>query len=125
MDALIRKLADTGWELISEVPEMLLRFDSSASSIKGKLGHPLTLWNDGAIVYEGLESLPVFTLEHHLKVLPASAAVISFLSINVEGFQVIYSPVIEDFPVLLTKGEIKIESGGFPVGVWMRYHVIK
>ena len=54
---------DIGEELILEVSEMLLRLDTSINSIKGKLGHPLTLQGDGAIVYEGLESLPVLPLK--------------------------------------------------------------
>ena len=58
MNTLIGELADIGKELIPEMLEMLLRLDSSASCIKGKLGHPLTLWGDGPIVNERLEPLP-------------------------------------------------------------------
>ena len=65
----------------------------------------------------------VFALKHHFKLLPASVVVISFLSINVEGFQVIYGPGVEDFPVLQLMGGIKVEFGGFSVVVWVRCHV--
>ena len=64
----------------------------------------LQLWGNGAIINEGLESLLVFTLRHHFKLLPASVVAISFLGNDVEGFQVIYSPGIEDFPVLQLVG---------------------
>ena len=76
---------------------MLLRLNSCHNSIIGELGCPLTLQGDGAIVYEGLESLLVFALKDHFKLLLFSAAVVSFLIINVEGFQVICIPGIEDF----------------------------
>ena len=46
-----------------------------------------------------LESLLVFALKDHFKLLLFSAAVVSFLIINVEGFQVICIPGIEDFLV--------------------------
>ena len=82
------------------MPEMFLGLDSSADNIKGKPGCPLTLWGDGPIVDKGLESLPVFTLKYHFKLLSAIAAVISFFGINVEGLQIIYGPGVEDFPVL-------------------------
>ena len=42
MDTLTGELVDIREEVIPEVPEMLLRLDSSTSSIKGKLGHSLT-----------------------------------------------------------------------------------
>ena len=100
MDTNIMELGDVGEEFIPERPEMLLRLNSCPHSIKGKLGHLLTICGDGTIVNEGLESLSIFTLEHHLKLLPACVAVISFISINVKGFQVIYSPGVEDFPIL-------------------------
>ena len=87
-------------DTLIRVPEMLLSLDSSADRIKGKLVHPPTLWGNGAIINEELESLPVFALEHHFKLLPASAAVISFFGINVEGLQLIFSPGIEDCSVL-------------------------
>ena len=54
---------DVREEFIPEVPEMLLRLDSSANSIKGEQECLLTLWGNGPIVSEGLESLPVFALE--------------------------------------------------------------
>ena len=90
---------------------MLLRLDSCPDDIKGKLVCPLSLLGDGAIVYEGLDILLVLALEHHLKLLPVSVAVISFLGINVEGFQVIYGPGIEDFPVLWMMGGLKLNLG--------------
>ena len=100
MDTLIRELEDVGNEFIPEVPEMFLKLYSGTDIIKGKLGHLLTPQGDGRIVDEGLESLSVFALENHLQLLPAHAQVISFISFIVEGFQVVTSPGIEDFPVL-------------------------
>ena len=95
---LIRELVDVrGGVHPRNVPQTL---NSCPNSIKGKLEHPLTPWGDNAIVDEGLQSLSILPLTHHLELLPASTAVTSFLSIDVEGFQVIYSPGIEDFPVL-------------------------
>ena len=80
MDTLIGESVDIGVEFIPEVPKMLLRLDSSTDSIKGKPGHPLTLQGDGLIVDEGLGSLSIFTLEHHLSclvpVLQSSASVL-------------------------------------------------
>ena len=100
-------------EIILEMPEMFLRLNSCSNSIKGKPRCPLTLQGDGSIVYGGLESLSVFTLKHHLKLLPASLVVISFLGINVKGLQVLYNPGIEDFPVLGLVGEL-VKFWGFP-----------
>ena len=118
MDTLIRELADVREELIPEVPEMLFGLNICPSSIKGKPGHPLTLWGDGAIVYEGHASPSVFVLKHHHELFPASIVVISFLSVDVEGFQVIYSPGIEDVPVLQLMVGVKVELMGFLAGVW-------
>ena len=42
MDTLIGELEDIREEFVPEVPEMLLRLDSSPNSIKGKLVYPLT-----------------------------------------------------------------------------------
>ena len=53
----------------------------------------------------------MFALEHHFKLLPASVAVISFLSINVEGIQVMYSPGIEHFQVFQLMGELELNFG--------------
>ena len=86
MDTLIGELADIGEKFI---PEMLIGFDSSADGIKGFLGHLLVLQGDGPIVNEGLQSLSIFALKHHLQLLPACALVISLISVDVEGFQVI------------------------------------
>ena len=49
----------------------------------------------------------IFTLKHHLKLLPASVAVVIFLGIDVEAFQVNYSPGIEYFLVPQLAGELK------------------
>ena len=111
MDTLIAELVDVKEELIREMPEMLLRLDSSANSITGKPGHPLTLRGDGTIVDEGLEILLVLALKHHFKLLPASAAVISLLCIDVKGPQVIYNPGVEELPVLQLMGELKLNVG--------------
>ena len=64
---------------------------------------------------EGLESHSIFAFEHHADLLPTSAAVISLLSVNVEGFQEVESPGIELFPVLRLMQEIEMEEGSFPV----------
>ena len=86
MDAIIGELPDIGKKFM---PEMLLSFCSSADGIKGFLGHLPMLHTYGPIVNKGLESLSTFALEHHLQLLPDSALVISLISINVEGLQVI------------------------------------
>ena len=97
MDTFIMELVDVREEFILEMPEMLLRLDSSANSIKGKPGCPLAFQDDGPIVNEGLESLSIFA---HFKLLLAIVPVVNFFSINVEGFQIVDSPGVEDFPVL-------------------------
>ena len=56
----------------------------------------------------GLESLSIFALKHHLKLLPFCALVISFFGIDVGGFQVAKIPDIEDFPVLQLMGKLKL-----------------
>ena len=89
MDTLIGVLADIGEKFIPEMPEMLLNFYSSANGIKGFLGHLLVLHSYGPIVDKGLESLSIFALKHHLHLLPASAPVVSLISIDVESSQVI------------------------------------
>ena len=75
-----------GWQMLGSLAwkcqKCSLDLESGANSIKGKLGDPLTLKGDGPIVNEGLESLSVFILKHHYKLLPASVAVISFLSVG-------------------------------------------
>ena len=103
---------------------MLLRLYQSANGIKGKPGHLLTLNGNYPIVYEGLESLSIFTLKHHTELLSASVAVISLLSVNVEGFQEVESPGIEHFPVLRLMGEWEMEGGSFPVILQVRHHAV-
>ena len=83
------ELADIGEKFVLEISEMLLSFYSCANGIKGFSGCLLVLWGDGPIVDDGLESLSIFSLEHHLQLLPACVPVISLISIDVEGFQVI------------------------------------
>ena len=100
MDTLIRELADVRKEFIPKMSQMLFGLYCSTNSIKGKLEHPLTHQGNGPIVNEGLESLSIFTLEHHLQLLPACVAVVSLISIDVKGLQVVKSPDIEDFPFL-------------------------
>ena len=89
MDTLIGEFVDIGKKFIPEIPEMLISFYSSANGIKGFPGHHLVLQSDGPIVNEELESLSIFALKHHLQLLPACVPVVSCISINVEGFQVI------------------------------------
>ena len=123
MDTLNRELVDIREEFIPEMPEMLLGVDSSTNRIKGKLGCPLTFWGDGPIVDEEVKTLSIFALKHHFKLLQASALVISFIGVDVKGFQVVKSPGVEDPPVLLLIRGIKIEFRNFPAGVWVRCHV--
>ena len=68
-------------------------------------------WHQHAILNEGLESLLVFTLEHHLQLLSSGLFVISFFSINVQGLQVIYGSGMEDFPVLQLLGVLMLNFG--------------
>ena len=111
MDTLIRELADIREKLIPEMPEMLLGFDNNANSIKSILGHLLVLQSDGLLVDKGLESLSIFTLKHHLQLLPACVQVISLISIDVKGFKVVKHTGIEDFSVLQLMGELKLNLG--------------
>ena len=59
-------------------------------------GYSLTLWGNDTIVNEGMESLLGLALKHHFKLFPPCFAFVSFLGIDVEGFQVISGPGIED-----------------------------
>ena len=86
MDTLIGELAHIGEKLIPKIPEMLLKFNSCANSIKGITRYLLVLWGDGSIVNKGLESLSIFTLKHHLQLMPAHVPVISLISGDVKGF---------------------------------------
>ena len=81
-----------------------------------------TLLHDGAVVYEGLESLSIITLKHELQKLPAFVAVIRFISLYVKGIQVIKCPGIESFPVCRLVGGVEMEGGGIPAVVWVRGH---
>ena len=101
---------------------MLLRLYCSTNGIKGKLGCLLTLWSDGPFLYEGLKSLSIFTLKHHAELLPASAVVISLLGINIEGFQEVNSPGIEQFLVLRLMRGVEIACGSFPAVMRVRGH---
>ena len=122
MDTLIRELAEIGEQFIPEIPEMFFRLYFSTDGIKGKSGHLLTLWSDGPIVYEGLESISIFTLKHYVELLPVRVAVISLFSVDVKGFQDINSPSVEHFPVLRLIGGVEIECGSFPVVMRVRGH---
>ena len=106
-----------------KVPEMIISFNSCANNIKGIFGHLLVLLGNGPIVDEGLQSLSFLTLGHHLSLAPASMAVISLISTDVESFQIIESHGVENFPVLQLTGGIEIEIGHFPavnrVRCWM------
>ena len=76
-------------KFIEEMPEMLIGLYSCTSGIKVFPGHLLVLKGKGPIVGEGLESLSISTLEHHLQLLPGCAPVVSIININVKGFQVV------------------------------------
>ena len=104
------------------MPEMLLRLYCSTDGIKDKPGHLLTLCSDGPTAYEGLESLSIFSLKHHVELLPASVVVISLLSVNVEGFQEVNGPGIEHFPVVRLTGGVEIECGSFTAVMRVRGH---
>ena len=86
MDTLIGELADTEEKLILKMPEMLISFNSHANSIKGIMVCLLVLLGDGPIVNKGLASLSIFTLKHHLQLMPAHALVISLISVDVKDF---------------------------------------
>ena len=88
MDTLIRELVHIQEELILEVPDVVFGLYCGPSGTEHLLGHLLALWGNGAIVNEGLESLPVFAFKN-FQLLPASLAVISFFSIDVEGQQIV------------------------------------
>ena len=80
------------------------------------------LQRDGPIINEGLKGLYILTLKHHLQLVPASMAAINLINIDVEGFQVVKSPGVEDFPVLQMMEGIEIELSGLPVVNRMRGH---
>ena len=107
MDTIIGELVDIRKEFLLEVQKMTFGLYGYLDGIYGLPGHPLTLQGNCAIVDEGLESLPVFALKHHLPLLPSSLSVISFFSIDVKGFQVIYGSGAEDFLVLHLLGGVK------------------
>ena len=79
MDTLIRELADIAEKLIPKVPEILLGFNSCADSIKGIAGCLLVLQGDGPIVDKGLQSMSIFTLKHHVQLIPAHVPVIGLI----------------------------------------------
>ena len=54
----------------------------------------------GFIVQESLKHLPVFTIKHHLELLPASLGVVRLIGVDVEGFQVMQGPGVEGLPVI-------------------------
>ena len=60
-------------------------------------GYFHTLLCYGTIVYERPESLSIITLKHDLQLLPAFAAVISLIGLNVKDIQVIKCPGVEGF----------------------------
>ena len=93
------------------MPEIILTLYCATDGIKGKLEHPLTLRGDGPIVYEGLGSLSVFTLEHHAELLPPSVAAVSLLRVNVKGLWEVKIPGIEHYPTLRLMGELKLNVG--------------
>ena len=89
METLVGELADIGEKFILEMPEMLISLYGSTNGIKGFPGHLLVLQGYVPIVVEGLKILSIFTLEYHLQLPPACAPVVSLISIDVEGFQVV------------------------------------
>ena len=111
MDTLIGKLVDIREKLIPEMSEMLLSFDSCLDSIKGNKGYLLMLQGNGSIVDKGLDSLSIFTLKHHLQLLPSCVPVVSIISIDVKSFHVVKWPGIENIPVLQVMGELKLILG--------------
>ena len=64
---------------------MVPRLDGGSDGIEHLLGHLLSLQGNVIVINEGLESLPVFVLEHHFDLPPASLVVTSFFGINVES----------------------------------------
>ena len=100
VDAFIKLLVHIQEELISEVPEVVIRYDGHCSDIQYLPGCLLLLLGDGPFVNQGLESLPVVTLKHHLQLLLASLHGVSFFGIDVKGLQEVNGPGIKHFPVL-------------------------
>ena len=86
MDTHTGELADIREQFIPKMPEMLLEPNGSTNGIKSKLRCLLALHGDCAIICEGLEGSSIFTLKHHVDLLPASVAVVSLLTVDVEGF---------------------------------------
>ena len=62
----------------------------------------------------------IIALKHELQLLAAFVAVISLISLNVQGIQVIKGPVIEGFPVIRLVGGIKSAMWEHPCSCWAR-----
>ena len=65
----------------------------------------------GTFVCWGLESLSITTLEHELQLLPAFAVVVSLISLNVQGVQVVKGPGVKVFQSPNWLGELKWKVG--------------
>ena len=75
----------------------------------------LVLWDDGLIVQECLEGLPVFSLKHHFELFPACLGFIGLICNDVEGFQVGENPGVEGLPVPHLLGCSEAEFRGLPM----------
>ena len=73
------------------------------------------LQDDGPVVVQSLEGLPVFSLKHHLQLLPASLHGVSLFGIDVEGLQEVDGPGVENLPVLQLLGGHEAKFGSLPV----------
>ena len=49
-----------------------------------------------------------------LELFPAFGAVVSFISLNVQGIQIVKDTGVEGFPVYRLVRRIKVKGGGFP-----------
>ena len=79
---------------------MFFRLDDHYNDVQSLPGCLLQLLCDGCFVNQGLDSLPVFALKHHLQLLPASLCGVSFLSVDVKVIQEVEGYGIKHFPVL-------------------------
>ena len=82
------------------MPEVVLVLYGGCYGILYLPGGLLILWGVGTIVNQSLEGLPVFVLEHHFQLPPASFCDISFFGIDVKSLQEVDSPGVESLPVL-------------------------
>ena len=78
------------------MPEVLFVF-GGLDGIKDMYGHPLVLLGYDTIVSGGLQGLKVFSLEHHLELLPVLLTGVFSLGFNIKDFEEVHCLGIKGF----------------------------